>query len=191
MEGSHQRCFESMFVCTHGLNISRWPLHGFGRHVVQSYRHLLQPEVQELVGTASSVVQQRGDDGTADGSTSSRDSSITSSHGAPSKGSVSDGPTQLRVVFQRRVGDTRQLLNIGELLGRCNAWRHRTTNGRQLTAQCSEVRCLRTSRLCSCHALHDVTQRAWALLLLAWARNTTSACSPTPLHPRRRRSRIC
>jgi hypothetical protein len=151
-EGSHQRCFESMFVCTHGLNISRWPLHGFGQHVVRTYRHLLQPEVQGLVGTASSIVEQRGDGGTSEKSSSSSSSSGGGgdlSQGPPSQGSGPDAPTQFSVVFQRRPGDTRQLLNLGELLERCNAWRYRTAAGRQLAAKCWEVRAL-----CTCWLVH-------------------------------------
>lgn len=107
-----------MFVCTHGLTITRWPLHGFGRHVVQAYRHMLPPEVQAL-GAVSSIVPPQARPGS-----SSTDGGVA---------------TVLNVVFQKRAGDTRQLLNSGELLQRCNQWRYRTAAGRQLGAKCWEV----------------------------------------------------
>jgi hypothetical protein len=96
-------------VCTHGLNITRWPLHAFGRHVVEAYRHLLPPEIQELDGSSSS------------------------------SGSDDDGGAVLNVVIQKRPGDTRQLLNMEELLSRCNGWQHRTRAGLQLRTKCWEV----------------------------------------------------
>ena len=128
-EGEHQRCFENLLVCTHGLNITRWPLHSFGRRVVQAYRHLLDPEVAALAATDSAARSRSG------GGSSGRDSE----------------PTVLNVVFQKRGGDTRQMLNIGELLEWCNGWEYTTADGRRLRAKCWEVRWLE-GRHCRRHS---------------------------------------
>lgn len=114
-EGNHQRCFDSMLICTHGLNITRWPLHGFGRHLVQTYKHLLAPEARAAAETESAVRAGRP--------------------GPPTAGSL----TMLSVVFQKRVGDTRQILNLEELLQRCNKWQHTTADGRRFGFKCWEV----------------------------------------------------
>lgn len=115
VEGDHQRCFESMLICTHGLNITRWPLHGFGRHVVQTYKHLLAPEVQAASGTESVV------------------------RAGVHQASTVDGIIVLNVIFQKRLGDTRQILNLQELLQRCNEYRHTTAVGKRFGFKCWEV----------------------------------------------------
>ncbi|KAL4446247.1 hypothetical protein ABPG77_003054 [Micractinium sp. CCAP 211/92] len=114
-EGNHQRCFDSMLICTHGLNITRWPLHGFGRHLVQTYKHLLAPEARAAAETESAVRAGRP--------------------GSPTAGSL----TMLSVVFQTRVGDTRQILNLEELLQRCNKWQHTTADGQRFGFKCWEA----------------------------------------------------
>ena len=38
LEGGQQRCFKQMFVCNNGINITKWPLHGLGLHLVDHYR---------------------------------------------------------------------------------------------------------------------------------------------------------
>lgn len=133
-EGGHQRCFDSMLICTHGLNITRWPLHSFGRHLVEAYRHLLAPEAQAAAGTESAA--------RAGGA------------GAP----ATSGITVLNVVFQKRLGDTRQILNLEELLQLCNRWRHTTAAGRRFGFKCWEVSgapCVaRGTRFCTMHEEH-------------------------------------
>ncbi|KAL4423825.1 hypothetical protein ABPG75_001126 [Micractinium tetrahymenae] len=115
-EGDHQRCFESMLICTHGLNITRWPLHGFGRHLVQTYKHLLAPDVQVAADTQSAVRA-----------------------GAQGSAAAPGGLTTLNVVFQKRLGDTRQIMNLEELLQGCNEWRHTTAAGRRFGFKCWEA----------------------------------------------------
>jgi hypothetical protein len=140
-EGDHQRCFQSMLVCTHGLDIQRWPLHEYGRHVVRAYHHLLPPEAAAAVNTQSSLIpppqqpspqaSRKGRPGSSGASGSGR----TSSGGDSGSGAA----TTLNIVFQKRQGDTRQILNSEELLERCNSWQHRTAAGRRLQARCWEV----------------------------------------------------
>lgn len=55
---------------------------------------------------------------------------------------ASSGKRRLKIVFMKRGGEGRQLLNIHELLQRCNAWSLSLPNNRDnVTAECREVRC--------------------------------------------------
>jgi len=134
-----------MLICTHGLNITRWPLHAFGRHLVSTYRHLLPLEVQAASKGASSI--REGQVGSPD-ELAHGASAVPAVPGAAASGvrkrSTGAGagavPDVLNVVFQKRAGDTRQILNVQELLQQCNSWRHTTAAGRQLTTKCWQVR---------------------------------------------------
>lgn len=110
-EGGHRRCFRNLLVCSHALNITRWPLHSYGMHLADTYRPLLPPQAAALVGQPSAI-----------------------------RRASSGGATVLSVVFQQRPDDgTRQLLNAAELVEQCNAWEHTTAGGRTLRARCWEV----------------------------------------------------
>ncbi len=126
-EGSHQRCLQNMLICTHGLDTERWPLHAYGQQIAEAYQHLLPPGVAAAVGTESSI-RNHGGGGSSNSSSNN-------------SGSTTAGPiTVINVVFQRRDGPTRQLLNAAELVQRCNEWQHTTATGRQIAAKCWEVR---------------------------------------------------
>lgn len=184
-EGSHQRCFESMLICTHGLNTTRWPLHAYGRHIVRAYKHLLPPEAAAVAASASAAVQQGSAGGGASGGSSSsnagdgRGSSADGageSGGAASSSSSSGGAaTVLNVVFQRRPGETRQMLNLEELLERCNAWTHSTAAGRRFAASCRAVSVLPGGMSNRC-------QQAAAWAGEAWCRSSAVQRMPASRH---------
>lgn len=137
-EGTPQRCFRHMYVCTNGVNSTdSWPLHAFGRHLVRHHLDSLPAEAQPLVRTQPPVALQRrlrlaaqasaGGDGKGSEYSSSGSSSSSSSE-----------PAVLNILFHRR-GVDRLLLNAAELLERCNAWSYTTAAGVTVRARCSEV----------------------------------------------------
>ena len=159
-EGGHQRCFESLLVCTEGLRIARWPLHEFGRLVARTYHHWMPPEALAVADRPSSVVQppevaaaaaakqqqeQRGE-----GSSRRRDRK--GGGGARGRGGGDGGgaATQLTVVFQQRQGHKREIVNAAELMQRCNEWGYTTPQGRAFTACCIEVGAPCRRRRCCC-----------------------------------------
>ena len=145
-EGTEQRCFKNMFVCAHDIATKKWQLHAYGQHLVRHYQggELVRsmPEQQPPgEGTLpplppESVLRQLGKrrKGGRKGGGGGEDASSSSGSGA-------DGEVQLRIVFQKREGNDRQLLNAGELVERCNAWRYTAPSGARVRALCWEVRC--------------------------------------------------
>jgi hypothetical protein len=100
--------------------------YAFGQMLVQ---HMQQQQQQE--------VQQRAVQGPA-GKNNTRS--------GPSKQAsdkqASFGKRRLKIVFMKRSGEGRQLLNIQELLQRCNAWTLSLPGDRDnVTAECREVHC--------------------------------------------------
>ncbi len=68
--------------------------------------------------------------------------SLLSSLGARSAGSRQTGAgseARLRIVFQKRDGLERQLVNAAELVKLCNRWRYRAPSGALVTALCWQV----------------------------------------------------
>ncbi|KAL4436863.1 hypothetical protein ABPG75_004002 [Micractinium tetrahymenae] len=126
-EGGAQRCFEQLFVCHRGLNITSWPLHGLGQHLVQRHR-------QQGQGLPPQSPRSSGSSGSS--GSSNRDSS-TGGSSSSSQGSGSE--RVLRVVFLKRSSPDRQLLDTAELLERCSGWRGSTAAGQRLLVRCSEV----------------------------------------------------
>ncbi|KAL4458946.1 hypothetical protein ABPG75_013811 [Micractinium tetrahymenae] len=123
-EGGAQRCFEQLFVCHRGLNITSWPLHGLGQHLVQRHR-------QQGQGLPPQSPRSSGSSG------SSNSDSSTGGSSSSSQGSGSE--RVLRVVFLKRSSPDRQLLDTAELLERCSGWRGSTAAGQRLLVRCSEV----------------------------------------------------
>lgn len=69
--------------------------------------------------------------------------SLLSSLGARSAGSRQTGASaeaRLRIVFQKRDGLERQLVNAAELVKLCNRWRYTAPSGALVTALCWQVR---------------------------------------------------
>ncbi|KAL4439890.1 hypothetical protein ABPG75_002891 [Micractinium tetrahymenae] len=118
-EGPDQRCFSHMFVCTSGLSLPLLPAYSYGQHVVRYYRDhgwRLQPPAE--------LAQLPADKAAA----------------------ATAGERVLRVVFQKRAPGHpgRAVLNLQELLQRCNAWRFKLGTGtgggaRWTRAHCVEV----------------------------------------------------
>lgn len=129
-EGSPQRCFKQMFVCSQGINITSWPLHGLGQHLVRHYASQLQSAAavasEAVVAPQQHQHQPAGRDG--------------SNAGVLPSSSSSGSEQVLRVIFHKRASADRQLLNVRELVQQCNAWRHTTAAGRHVRGSCREVR---------------------------------------------------
>ena len=135
-EGGNQRCFRNMFVCINGMRGSGLPVYSYGQHVVQFYKPLGAPSAPAAAaaaaaggGTIASTPATNAGAGAADASCEAR---------------------VLRIVFQKR-GEGhpgRAILNIQELLQRCNAWQYKTRSGRPVRAACLEV--LQAAMHCMC-----------------------------------------
>ena len=124
-EGGDQRCFRHMFVCNNGVRGSGLPVYSYGQHLVEYYKPLLAPPV--LAAAAA---------GSAGGS------KPTSVPDAGAGAAASGKARVLRIVFQKR-GEGhpgRAILNIRELLQRCNEWQYEAPSGRVVRAACLEVR---------------------------------------------------
>lgn len=117
-EGNEQRCFQHLLVCgrtTRGKEPTE--LYQFGQAVAQQTQH----HHQQLA--ADAPVQVGSGDSSSDSSGSSG---------------------RLRVVFVQRGSVGRQLLNVAELVQRCNSWHYRLPNtsagSAGISADCRQVR---------------------------------------------------
>jgi hypothetical protein len=117
-----------MFVCNNGVRGSGLPVYSYGQHVVQYYKPLMAPSA--LVASAAAAAGSGGNTSTP---------ATKAGAGAADAGGEA---RVLRIVFQKR-GEGhpgRAILNIQELLLRCNAWQYKTRSGRPVRAACLEVR---------------------------------------------------
>ena len=140
-EGGPQRCFRHMYVCARGINITSWPLHGLGQHLVKHYGSLIKAAAaagqaapaaaRAAAGEQQQQRQQGGDDREDEGSDSA---------GASGSSRPGGGDRVLRIVFHKRSTKDRQLLNAADLLDRCNRWQYTSRAGQRLRASCAEVR---------------------------------------------------
>ena len=124
LEGSEQRCFQHLLVCgrsTRGKEPTA--LYQFGQAVAQQTR--LQQQ-QQLAAAGPGQVD-------------SEDSSSSSSNSSGGRGSG-----RLKVVFVQRGSVGRQLLNVAELVRRCNSWHYRlpgaSADSAGMSADCGQVR---------------------------------------------------
>ena len=148
-EGGERRCFRDMYVCGKRFKAANQlerpvgpspeeqaaalrksiPREDFTfgqalvRHVQQRQQRQQQQQQQQQLGHPSRVQVE------------------ISSSGAGSSTS-SGGGWRLKILLIRRGGVERQILNVQELLQRCNTWRHQPPNSSTpvVTAECREVR---------------------------------------------------
>jgi hypothetical protein len=146
-EGTEQRCFKNLFVCTGDLEPDTWQLHAYGQLIVQHYGGDALVKSQSAAwppGQAGralpppvSVLRQLG----------RLAASATDSGRVGQAGAEPGEEVELKIVFQKRNakgwrGSERQLVNVAELLERCNQWRFTAPSGVRVRALCWEVRAL-------------------------------------------------
>jgi hypothetical protein len=145
-EGVEQRCFQTMFVCLHDIATANWQLHAYGQQVVRHYggQQLVRtvpeagpPGQQKSAGVPppESILRQLGKVPIVPASASTRGE-------GGRNGSEPSGEEEqiLRIVFQKRAGEDRQLVNAADLVKACNKWRFSAPSGARVRALCWEVR---------------------------------------------------
>jgi hypothetical protein len=138
-EGGPRRCFRHMLVCMDNINITAWPLHAYGQHLVQHYERLgALPENALPADRPKEALPRRLAPPTMP-------FARRKAGGQAAPATAADKEAVLEVAFQKRHGDERQLMNAAELLQRCNAWRFTTSFGVEVRANCWEVRGRRAS----------------------------------------------
>jgi len=161
-EGGERRCFQTVFFCGRNIAMGQgWapdeeavtseaereaalaqqvPLepYSYGQAVVQ-YMRQKQKQQQKRQ-------QQRGQAAQAPVDGISLQAAAAEAAGAPPLAAVlpstprASTSGRLRILFMKRGSEGRQILNAGELLERCNAWRYQPPGGGPaVTASCSEV----------------------------------------------------
>jgi hypothetical protein len=128
-EGGPRRCFRHMFVCMDNINITGWPLHEYGQHLVRHYERLGALSDEKLPRERHPEATQRRIAAAMGGAGSSSSKADRSRE---------DTEAVLQIVFQRR-GEDRKLLNADELVEACNRWRHTTSFGVEVRAKCWQV----------------------------------------------------
>lgn len=130
-EGGERRCFAAMYACTQDVAGERgFQLHAYGRHLAAWYG---QHKARE-VGAARAAMLA----GVAPDLPPPPAASALRTLGFASKGEHGGGEVRLRVVFQQR-DKTRLLVNLAELLERCNGWSYRAPSGATVRALCWQV----------------------------------------------------
>lgn len=150
-EGSEQCCFSAMYACLDDVDADKFQLHAYGRHLV----HYHQRQHRQQVDAARAAMLQQA--GLADLPRPPPESVLRrlGRQAATSADAGAGHEVQLRVVFQKRGGSERQLVNAEELVERCNSWAYTAPSGVRVRALCWQVRgSARSIHLC-CSAGED------------------------------------
>ncbi|KAI3428185.1 hypothetical protein D9Q98_006565 [Chlorella vulgaris] len=144
-EGVEKRCFQTMFVCLHDIATANWQLHAYGQQVVRYYggqklgRTVPEagpPGQQKSAGVPppESILRQLGKVPIVPASASTRGE-------GGRNGSEPSGEEEqiLQIVFQKRAGEDRQLVNAADLVKACNTWRFSAPSGARVRALCWEL----------------------------------------------------
>lgn len=120
------------------FDIANWPLHAYGQHLARYHRGRLPAEAQVQLWRQPGEALQRRLGGTGKALLRRGQVAAGNSSASGSGGEVLSGqPPVLNIIFQKR--DDRLLLNLPELLERCNTWRYSTPAGVEVRAKCWEV----------------------------------------------------
>ena len=155
-EGGDQRCFRRMYVCTRGMDAGDGlPVHQFGQHMVRYYRPYLPPlppaPARGMAAAAEAEPEVDGQRGRPMGGggggaqqtkqQAQQQTKQQQQQRGEGEAAAAPPPGVIRIVFQHRGPGHpgRQILNLPELLERCNAWRYRGPKGRRLHAECVVV----------------------------------------------------
>lgn len=134
-EGGEQRCFAAMYACTQDVAGERgFQLHAYGCHLAAWYgKHKAQQMGAARAAMLAAVAPDLPPPPAA---------SALRQLGFASKSESGGQEVRLRVAFQQR-DKTRLLVNLPELLERCNSWSYRGPSGATVRALCWEVRAKR------------------------------------------------
>lgn len=148
VEGGERRCFAAFYACTKDVPHDQFRLHEYGRYLVRYYRQHTPSELEaarlEMLEAAAAAAEAGG---APERAATLRtlppppqpESALRSLAEGASKGGPA-GEVTLRVVFQRRGGTDRLLLNAGELVEACNGWSTVAPSGAAVRFLCWEVR---------------------------------------------------
>jgi hypothetical protein len=148
VEGGERRCFAAFFACTKDVPFDRYRLHEYGRYLVRHYKQQTPLELEAArlaMLEAAAAAAEAG--GAAERAATLRtlppppqqESALRSLAKQPGEGETA-GEVTLRVVFQRRGGSDRLLLNAAELVEACNAWSTVAPSGAAVRFLCWQVR---------------------------------------------------
>ena len=135
-----------MYVCLHDVATDTWQLHAYGQHIVRHYggdalvwsmREAQPPNrTAPSLPPPMSVLRRMG--------AGARAAEAAAAKATQAKAAGQGEELELRVVFQKRGGDPRQLtdrqlVNAAELVAACNRWRFTAPSGVRVRALCWEV----------------------------------------------------
>ena len=142
-EGGEQRCFQTAFFCGRNFpaaaGLPAAEEAGLGEEEVQQRLAAGIPVEPYSYGQALAAYMQQKQQRRrhAPPDVISLQQAAAAAGGATERAATSG---RLRVALMRRGGEGRQILNAGELLERCNAWRYRPPGStKPVTAECHEV----------------------------------------------------